>query len=324
VLAVVCRDPGAIAHLVVEEMDPPTPSDDQILVDVVSSGVNYVDALFVEGRYQIKPQPPFIPGSEAAGVVAAVGGSVRSISVGDRVLVSCGLGGFAEQIVASGSQVTKIPDNLSLDAAACFTQSYSTALFTLNHRASLRPGERVLVLGGGGGVGLASVQVAKALGAEVFATGSTQPKRDAAVAAGADVVIDGEPLGLKDRVRSVAQGGVDVVLDPVGGAATSEALRTLHEFGRLAIIGFAAGAIPELAANQILLRNRAVVGVDWGAWAMTHPSEQELLLERLLEMVSNEVISPPEPTTYPLDRVIEALDDLVGRRVVGKVALKSA
>lgn len=329
--AVVCRELGPPSSLEVVEVDPPEVRPGGVIVDVEAAGVNYVDALFVQGRYQIKPPLPFTPGSEIAGTVSAVGDGVTDVAVGDRVLVSCGLGGFAEQVGASAGSVVPIPAALDSAQAAAFTQSYSTALFALRDRAHLQPGETVLVLGAGGGVGLATIDVARALGAHPIGAASTDEKRSAARAAGAEAVIDTTTEHVKDRARELARElagsavtGVDLVVDPVGGDLAEPALRAMGEGGRFVVIGFASGTIPALPANQVLLRNRSVVGVDWGAWAMGNGDEQRALLTTLLDLVEAGSLQPPAPTTYPLDRVGDALDDLLGRRVVGKVVLTTA
>lgn len=317
-----CVTPGDVADLeVVDVPDQPVPTDGA-RVDVVACGVNYVDALFVEGRYQIKPTPPFVPGSEVAGVIGEVGPAWDGPETGSRVLVSCGMGGFASSVVVRPGQAVGIPDALTFDAAACFTQSYSTALFALRDRASLRAGEQVLVLGASGGVGQATIAVAKALGATVVAAASTEAKRAAALAAGADHVVNGEPSTLKDAVRALVPRGVDVVLDPVGGASSEVGLRLLGDGGRLCIVGFVAGPIPSLPTNQILLRNRTVVGVDWGIWALHHQREQAALLEELLDHVARGTIAPAAPSTFALDDAVAALQALQARSVVGKVALR--
>ena len=329
--AVVCRELGPPSTLRVEECAPPEVRPGGLLVDVEAAGVNYVDALFIQGQYQIKPARPFTPGSEIAGTVAAVGEGVTGWQVGDRVLAMCGLGGFAEQVWIPAVSASAVPAELDAPRAATFTQSYCTALFALRDRAGLRAGETVLVLGAGGGVGLAVIDVARTLGARTIGAASTPPKRDAARAMGADAVIDTTAEDLKDRARALARElaevagtkatGVDVVVDPVGGNLAEAALRSLGEGGRYVVIGFAAGAIPALPANQILLRNRTVVGVDWGAWAMAHGEEQHALLASLLGMVAAGELDPVAPVTYPLERAGDALDDLLERRVVGKVAL---
>ncbi len=329
--AVVCRELGPPSSLEVAEVDPPEVRPGGVIVDVEAAGVNYVDALFVQGRYQIKPALPFTPGSEIAGTVSSVGDGVADVAVGDRVLVSCGLGGFAEQVGVAAASVAPIPAGLDSARAAAFTQSYCTALFALRDRARLQPGETVLVLGAGGGVGLATIDVARALGAHPIGAASTDEKRAAARAAGAEAVIDTTTESVKDRAREIAREladssttGVDLVVDPVGGDQAEPALRAMGEGGRFVVIGFASGTIPALPANQVLLRNRSVVGVDWGAWAMSHGDEQRALLTTLLDLVAAGSLQPPAPTAYPLDRVGDALDDLLGRRVVGKVVLTTS
>jgi NADPH2:quinone reductase len=320
--AIVCRELGPPEILCIEEREPLTPGDGQVVVDVRAAGVNYVDALFVGGQYQIKPPLPFVPGGEIAGVVSGRGAGVEGFALGDRVLAMCGLGGFAEQVVLDPTQLVAVPGALDFARAAAFTQSYCTALFALRERAHVRAGESLLVLGAGGGVGLATIDVACALGARVIGAASSDAKRAAARAAGAAAVIDTTREDLKGRVREFAGGsGIDVVLDPVGGALAEPALRALGYLGRYLVIGFAAGVIPRLPLNQVLLRNRAIVGVDWGAWAMQHPAEQRALLTELLRMVSDGRLSPAAPTAYPFERVAAALNDLLNRRVTGKIVL---
>ncbi len=284
--------------------------------------MNYVDALFVAGQYQIKPAVPFVPGTECAGTVSAVGDSVDGLRVGQRVLVSAGLGGFATKVAAAASAVTVVPDVLDAPRAATFTQSYSTCLYALRDRAQVQPGEAVLVLGAGGGVGLAAIGVARALGCRVAGVASTEEKRTTALRAGAEAVIDPAAEPVKEAARSWAGGtGVDVVIDPVGGTLAEPSLRALGDRGRYCVIGFAAGDIPSIPLNQVLLRNRTVVGIDWGIWAMQHADEQRGLLHDLLAMVAGGHIDPVAPNEYPLDEVARALDDLLGRRVIGKIAL---
>lgn len=319
--AVRCINVGSIEDLVLEEVPPPDLRPGTMRVSVEAAGLNYVDALFVQGRYQIKPTPPFTPGSELAGTVTEVSDEVTSVQVGDRIVASIGLGGFAEEVVIAPAAATIIPASLSSPAAATLTQSFCTALYALQRRAQLTAGETVLVLGGGGGVGHAAIQVAVSLGAEVIATASTPQKAEHARAAGASVVLDPDPAGLRDVLREAVPGGIDVVVDPVGDASTEPALRSLKEAGRLLVIGFAGGEIPSIPTNLILLRNRSVVGVDWGAWGMAHPDGQAALLGDVLDMVDAGRLRPPEPIGYPLEDAARALEELLGRRVTGKAAL---
>lgn len=321
--AVVCNEFGPVDNLEVEERPPLRAGPGQVVVAVEAAGVNFVDALFVQGRYQIKPPTPFVPGGEVAGTVQAVAEDADASLLGRRVLVSCGLGGFATELAAPAAVAVPLPDALDSPRAATFTQSFCTALFSLRDRGGLRAGESVLVLGGGGGVGLATISVARRLGARVAAAASSQAKRDAAVAAGAEACFDtADPGALKTLAREWAGGtGVDVVVDPVGGPLAEPALRALGNGGRFLVIGFASGTIPQLPANQVLLRNRTVVGVDWGAWGMQHPAEQRALLAELLAWAGAGELHVSAPTTRPLADVAGALTDLLERRVVGKVAL---
>jgi NADPH:quinone reductase len=292
------------------------------VVAVEAAGVNFVDGLFVAGQYQIKPALPFTPGSEIAGRITAVGEGVTGFALGQRVMASTGLGGFASQVVVPAAALAALPDVLDSARAATFSQSFCTGLFALRHRARMEPGQSVLVLGAGGGIGLAAIAVARALGCRVIGAASSGDKRKAALAAGAEAVIDTATESIKDRAREWAGGtGVDAVVDPIGGEAAEPSLRALGDGGRYLVVGFASGTIPSLPLNQILLRNRSVLGVDWGMWAMRHEAEQRDLLGDLLDMVSDGRLDPVHPAIYPLERVADALDDLLARRIVGKIAL---
>lgn len=317
--AVVCREFGA--ELAVEERDPISARPGQVVIDVAASGVNYVDALFVRGEYQIKPPLPFVPGMEAAGTVSQVGEGVAGFSPGDRVLAMTGTGAFASQVAASATQTFPIPEQLGFGQAATFVQSYCTALFSLRERGRLQAGETLLVLGAAGGVGRAAIDVGKALGARVIAAASTDEKLEACRKLGADALVCYAREDLKTRAREESGGGVDVAFDPVGGELSEQALRALAYDGRLLVIGFAAGPIPRLPANQVLLRNRSVVGVDWGAWMLAHADQQRSLMEELLQLASKGELRPAEPTPYPLERAGAALADLRARKLTGKAAL---
>ncbi len=321
VRAVVCHELGPPSLLRVEERPDPEARPGTVVVDVEAAGVNFVDALFVGGRYQIKPPVPFVPGNEVAGRVSSLGDGVAGLVVGQRVVANCGLGGYASRVAVPAASVFALPDRLSAPQAATFTQSFSTCLFALRDRAHLAAGEGVVVLGGGGGIGLAAIGVARALGARILAVASSPEKRAAAAAAGAEEVLDPEAAPLKDAVRAWAGGtGADVVVDPVGGPLAEPALRALGDGGRYLVIGFAA-SIPSFPLNQVLLRNRSVLGIDWGIWAMQHADEQRALLVELLAMVAAGRLEPIAPTTYPLEDAGRALDDLLARRAVGKLAL---
>lgn len=319
--AMVCRELGPPDVLQIEEQPDPEPAPGQVVVAVEACGVNYVDALFVAGDYQIKPALPFVPGSDIAGRVVAVGEGVAGVEVGQPVAAMAGLGGYSTHVAVPATSLLAVPEALTPTQAAGLVQSYATALFALRERAGLREGETVLVLGAGGGVGLAAIDVATALRARAIGAASSEAKRTAAEAAGADATIDYTTEDLKARARELTGGeGVDVVLDPVGGDTAEPALRSLRWFGRYLVIGFTAG-IPRLPLNQVLLRNRSVLGVDWGAWGIQHPAENRSLLEELFAWAAEGRIHPLEPQTYPLERAADALRDLLGRRLTGKAVL---
>ena len=319
--AVVCHSFAEPEQLEVEQLDTPPCGPGQVRVHVWASGLNYVDALFVQGKYQIRPALPFVPGSEIAGEVTEVGAAVEGVTVGDRVMASVGLGGFADEIVLAPSQLMAIPDRLSYGQAATMTQSYATAWFSLTRRTVVRPDEWVLVLGAAGGVGLAMLDVARALGAQTIAAASNDEKLRLCIERGAHSVIDYAAEDGKARARELTGGGVDIAVDPVGGDLTDGALRALRNYGRLLVIGFASGSIPRLAANQVLLRNRSVLGVDWGAWAMADPDGNAAVMNEVLSRVEDGSLTPAEPTTYPLHDAGTALRDLLERRVTGKACL---
>jgi NADPH2:quinone reductase len=308
--------------LVIEDGPDPAPRPDQVVIEVEACGVNFVDALFVSGQYQIKPPVPFTPGSDIAGRVVAIGTDVEGVEMGSTVAAMVGLGGYASRVAVPAAGLLPVPDRLGAARAAGMIQSYATALFALRERAHVGADETVLVLGAGGGVGLATVDVARMLGARVLAAASTDKKRTAALAAGAAAAIDTTTEDLKLRARELTGGdGVDVVLDPVGGELADPALRSLRLFGRYLVIGFAAGEIPRLPLNQVLLRNRAIVGVDWGAWSMQDADANRALLEELFAAAGDGRLDPPAPSPYPLERVADALGDLLGRRLTGKAVL---
>jgi|BarGraNGADG00212_1021973.scaffolds.fasta_scaffold00031_9 NADPH2:quinone reductase len=318
---VVCNELGPLSDLVIEERDEPTPGEGQVVVDVRAAGVNFVDGLLCQGQYQIKPPTPFIPGGEIAGEVSAVGSGVTGVSIGDRVIAFTGFGGFAEQVVVSALTLVTMPDTLGFGQAATLIQSYGTMLFALTRRTSLKPGEWVLVLGAGGGVGLAAIDVARALGARVIAAASTKEKLDNAVAMGAEATIAYEDEDLKVRARELSGGGVDVVIDPVGGRHSEPALRATGPFGRFCVIGFASGPIAPVPLNQVLLNNRTVVGVDWGAWTFRDPIGNRQLLDELMGLISDGQLHPTVPSEYPLDQASSVMSGLIDRTLAGKVVL---
>ncbi len=317
----VCKELGPLDNVVVEERATPVPGPGQVVVDVQAAGVNFVDGLICQGRYQMKPAVPYVPGGEIAGVVSAVGDGVTRVEVGDRVMAMTGFGAFAEQVAVAASSLDSVPDALGFSQAAAFIQSYCTAWFALARRITVAEGEWVLVLGAGGGIGLAAVDVALELGARVVAAASSAEKLDAARRMGAHATVEYESEDLKTRVRELTEGGVDVVVDPVGGRHSEPALRATKAFGRFCVIGFASGPIASIPLNHVLLNNRTVVGVDWGAWAMRDPEGHRAMLDELIEMVQSGRLHPVEPTERPFDQAAEVMGGLLDRTVTGKVVL---
>lgn len=321
--AVVCKELGGPNSVELSERELGDLSADRVRVRVHAAGVNFVDGLFVAGEYQIRPELPFVPGSELAGTVSEVGSSVTGWEVGDRVMASVGLGAFASEVDLSPAQLLATPDTISDTQAATLGQSYATAWFSLTRRTTVQSGEWIVVLGASGGVGLAVLDVARALGLNTIAAASSQERLELCIRRGAHEVVDYSGEDLKTRVREITDGGADLAIDPVGGERTEQALRSLGDFGRLLVIGFASGEIPRIPTNQVLLRNRSVLGVDWGIWALTNPTLNGELMAELVAAISAGQITPVEPETRPLEQAGSAMRDLLEHRVVGKLALIS-
>ena len=319
--AVVCTSFAPLDQLVIEERPSAPLAAGQVRVRVTAAGVNFVDALLVQGLYQIKPPLPFVPGGETVGIVTELGDGVTSHSLGDRVLITSGFGGFATEMVSAASRAVIVPSSLTDGQAATFMQSYMTAYFALVHRAKMQPGQWLLVLGAGGGVGLAAVDVGRALGLKVIAAASSAAKREMAQSRGAVAVIDSSIEDVKARAKEISGDGVDAVYDPIGGKLGEECLRSLREDGQFIVIGFASGDIPKLPANQVLLRNRRVTGVDWGAWVGRNPAENQALVLQVLAKIAAGELNPVEPVSYPFEQAAQALADQQQRNVVGKAVL---
>lgn len=318
--AVVCHELGSLDNVVVDTVDSPTAGPGEVLVAVRAAGANYVDGLMCQGRYQIRFPTPYVPGGEIAGEVVALGEGSEGFVVGDRVMALTGFGAFCEQITIPASSAVRMPDALGFGQGATMIQSYATAMYAYR-RAGLKAGEKVLVLGAGGGIGLAAVDAAVAFGADVIAAASTYDKLVAATAAGAMSTIAYEDEDLKLRARELSGGGVDVVIDPVGGAKSEAALRALGTFGRLCVIGFTSGTIGSVPLNQVLLSNRSVIGIDWGAWAGTDPGGNRGLIEQAVQMAGHGELHPTVPVERPLEEAPLVMAELLDRRIVGKVVL---
>ena len=316
-----CHTFGPVTDLVVEERPSPAVPAGSVRIAVRAAGVNFVDGLMVQGLYQAKPSLPFVPGGELAGVVAEVGEGVTSRSVGDRVCAILPWGCFADEVVVPWQMAMPSPSTLTDAQAATFVQSYGTSWFALCNRVQARAGQSLLVLGAGGGVGLAAVDIGRMLGLRVIAAASSAKKRDVALQFGAESVIDTSSEDLKTRARELSGGGVDLVYDPVGGSLAEPAVRALADDGQYLVVGFAAGEIPRLPLNLVLLGNRRIVGVNWGGWFRGHLLEHAALLADMVAAVERGDLHPVAPTEYAFADAARALDDQVQRRVAGKSAL---
>jgi NADPH2:quinone reductase len=321
--AVLCKAFGPADTLVLEEVASPEPKKNEILIDVHAAAVNFPDTLIIEGKYQFKPPFPFSPGGEAAGVVAAVGEKVSHLKPGDRVMALTGWGSFAEQVAVPSYNVMPIPKGIDFNSAAAFGMTYGTSMHALKQRANLQPGETLLVLGASGGVGLAAVEIGKAMGARVIAAASSAEKLEVAKAAGADSLINYSEENLKDRVKELTGGqGADVIYDPVGGDLFDAAVRSINWNGRLLVVGFASGRIPELPVNLALLKGAAVVGVFWGSFAQRQPQDNLANFQQLFAWYAEGKLKPLVSQTFPLGRAADAINALATRQAVGKVVVE--
>lgn len=321
--ALVCKAYGSPDDLVVEDVDDPVSDRGQILVDVKAAGLNFPDVLVIGGQYQVKTPLPFIPGHEAAGVVADVGEDAGRFKIGDKVIITPSTGAFAERCAVPEKLAMPVPDGLDFGQAAGFTITYSTSYHALVQHAGVKEGETVLVLGAAGGVGITAVEIAKALGARVIAAASTDEKLEFAKSAGADETINYGEASLRDAVREITNGnGADVIYDPVGGDIGEQALRSIARGGRYLVIGFASGAIPSFPANLVLLKEANVMGVWWGPWATRNPMLQAQNLQAMGEMMGKGLLHPRVTGSYSLDEFKEAFRAITTRRVRGKVVFR--
>lgn len=321
--AVLCRTLGPPEGLTVEEVAAPRPGPSQVRVAVAAAGVNFPDTLIIQGKYQLRPELPFTPGAELAGVVLEVGGDVQHVRPGDPVVAFAGWGAFAEEAVAEGANVLPLPPGIDPAVAACFAMAYGTSYHALEDRARLQPGETLLVLGAAGGVGLAAVELGKKMGARVIAAASSAEKLEACRRQGADELVDYTQPGWRDAVKALAAPkGVDVVYDAVGGAWAEPALRLMAWRGRYLVVGFAGGEIPRIPLNLPLLKGYSIVGVYWGELARRQPRDNQANMQQLFGWLAAGMLRPVISATYPLERAGEALRALLDRKVTGKAALR--
>ena len=322
--ALTCKAWGPVEDLVIEEWDDPVPDDEEVVIDVQAAGINFPDILIIAGKYQDKIPPPFIPGNEASGIVSAVGSKVSRFKAGDKVIVAPRGGAFAEKCKVHQNAAMPLPNELNFEQGAGYAVTWGTSYHALKQCADLQPKETLLVLGAAGGVGITAVQIGKAMGARVIAAASSDAKLDFARAAGADDVINYSNQALKETVKELTDGGVDVVYDPVGGDLSQQALRALAWHGRHLVVGFASGEIPQLPANIALLKEASIVGVWWGTWAARNPGLQIQNMSELAVLVSSGALKPEVTETFPLDEFEQAFQTISERRALGKVVLQIA
>ncbi|HEU5368229.1 MAG TPA: NADPH:quinone oxidoreductase family protein [Ktedonobacterales bacterium] len=317
-----CKAYGPPESLVIEEVEPLKPGRGQAVISVKACGVNFPDTLIIQGLYQFKPPLPFSPGGEVAGIVKEVGAGVENVKPGDRVIAFTAFGGFAEEVVADAAALIPMPDAMNFETASAFVMTYGTDIHALKDRANLQPGETLLVLGAAGGIGLAAVELGKAMGAKVIAAASSEEKLAVCRQHGADDAINYSSEDLRERVKALTNGqGVDVVVDPVGGAYSEPALRGMAWNGRFLVIGFTAGEIPRIPLNLALLKGCSIVGVFWGSFAARDPQHNRENLRQLMQWLQEGKLRPRISARYPLERAADALNDIMQRKVTGKAVL---
>lgn len=320
--ALLCKAFGPPETLVLEDIAPLSAGPGKVVMDVAACGVNFPDALMIRDLYQFKPPLPFSPGGEVAGVVKEVGEGVTNHKVGDRVFALCGWGGFAEAVEVDARRAFPLPPAMDFVTGASVMYNYGTSYHALKDRGQLQAGETLLVLGAAGGVGLAAVEIGKWMGATVIAAASSDEKLAVCKAKGADYVLNYSTGDIKDSIKAITGGkGADVIYDPVGGAFTEPALRSIAYHGRYLVVGFAAGEIPKIPLNLALLKNCAIVGVFWGQFAEKEPAKSAQNLQELAGYFAQGKLRPHIHQLYPLERGAEAIADLMGRKVVGKAVV---
>jgi len=321
--AILCRHFGTPDELELADIATPVAGPGEALVRIKAAALNFFDTLIVAGKYQYKPPFPFSPASEFAGVVEAVGAGVTDVAPGDRVMGSIGWGAAREIVAVDTKQLVKIPHQLDFERAAGLTVTYSTTLYALRDRGGLKPGETLVVLGASGGVGLAAIEIGKIMGARVIACASSDEKLAFARSRGADETVNYAKEDLREALKRLGGArGVDVVYDPVGGPYAEPAVRALGWEGRYLVIGFAAGDIPKLPLNLVLLKSCDIRGVAWGAWAMNNRDGQRALMTDIARWCAEDKLSAHVHAVYPLAETTAALKAIADRKVMGKVVLR--
>ena len=321
--ALVCKEFGPAKNLKVEEMNEPIPNSDEVCIKVHAAGVNFPDILMVEGKYQVKPAFPFAPGAEAAGEIISIGDNVTNYKVGQRVIAMTGHGAFAEIVKASEKKLIPLNDNVDFETASILPMVYGTSAHALIQRGKLKKGETLLVHGAAGGVGLAAVEIGKAMGARVIATASTDEKCQVARDHGADETINYSNGQFKEIVKSMTDGkGADVIYDPVGGDVFDQSLRCIAWEGRLLVVGFTSGRIPSAPANLALLKSCDIVGVFWGAFVERTPHINLENFDKLYEWIDEGYIKPRISMKVSLENTLDAMQAIADRKIIGKAIVK--
>jgi len=321
--AVLCKSFGPINNLTIDEISGLIPENDEVIINVKACGLNFPDTLIVQGKYQFKPEFPFSPGGEISGVVKEIGSEVKHLKVGDKVMYGSVFGGFAEEVKAKSKDVFKMPPTMDFTTAASSMLTYGTSYHALVNRANLQSGETLLVLGAAGGVGTAAIQIAKALGATVIAAASTDEKLQFCKENGADFIINYSTEDLKNRVKELTNGkGVDVIYDPVGDKFSEPALRAIAWKGRYLVVGFAAGEIPKIPLNLVLLKGCQIIGVFWGAFFKNEPKQNADNFRTIVKWFAQGKLEAKIHGEYPLEKVVEAMQAMTNKEVKGKIVLK--
>jgi NADPH:quinone reductase len=321
--AIVCKSYGPPENLLLEEVDDPIAAEDEAIVQVYSASLNFPDGLQIQGKYQFQPPMPFTPGSEVGGIISSIGSGIQGFAVGDRVMATPGIGGLAEQVAVKADGLRKIPDSMDFKTAAGFAMIYTTSYYALKQRAQLKAGETLLVLGASGGVGLAAVELGKLMGAKVIAAASSDEKLDFVNRLHPDALLNYGDGELKEKVKELTQGkGADVIYDPVGGDLFDQSCRCINWNGRLLVVGFTSGRIPEYKANLALLKGSSMVGVFLGRFRKEEPAEYEKNFAELLDMYDAGKLKPIVTESFAMNDFVDAFNVFTARKVMGKVTLE--